>query len=63
MYLKNVAVSDRLTVMHSLHQNLDPFEEYYDALLNDGFLAAGLFSMQGEIEEAGFTLASSAFRK
>jgi ABC-type multidrug transport system fused ATPase/permease subunit len=31
-----------------LRQNLDPFDEYDDATLNDALRAAGLFSLQGE---------------
>ena len=32
----------------TLRQNLDPFDEYDDATLNDALRAAGLFSLQGE---------------
>lgn len=43
----------------SLRQNLDPFEQYDDATLNDALRAAGLFSLQGEIDEGRITLDSS----
>jgi ABC-type multidrug transport system fused ATPase/permease subunit len=41
-----------------LRQNLDPFEQYDDATLNDALRAAGLFSLQGEVDEGRITLDS-----
>jgi ABC-type multidrug transport system fused ATPase/permease subunit len=41
-----------------LRQNLDPFEQYDDATLNDALRGAGLFSLQGEVEEGRITLDS-----
>ncbi|KAG6837885.1 hypothetical protein H0H93_013038 [Arthromyces matolae] len=43
----------------SLRQNLDPFEQYDDATLNDALRAAGLFSLQNEMEEGRITLDSA----
>ncbi|EJD51853.1 ATP-binding cassette transporter [Auricularia subglabra TFB-10046 SS5] len=40
----------------TLRQNLDPFEEYDDATLNDALRAAGLFRLQEESEEGRITL-------
>ncbi|KAK7041927.1 hypothetical protein VNI00_008909 [Paramarasmius palmivorus] len=40
----------------TLRQNLDPFEEYDDATLNDALRAAGLQSVQTETEENRLTL-------
>ncbi|TCD68042.1 hypothetical protein EIP91_011586 [Steccherinum ochraceum] len=40
----------------TLRQNLDPFEEYEDAVLNDALRAAGLFSLQIHEDEARLTL-------
>ncbi|KAL4247270.1 ATP-binding cassette transporter C [Abortiporus biennis] len=40
----------------TLRQNLDPFEQYDDALLNDALRAAGLFSLQDEGDEGKITL-------
>jgi ABC-type multidrug transport system fused ATPase/permease subunit len=42
-----------------LRQNLDPFDEYDDATLNDALCAAGLFSLQGEVDEGRISLDSS----
>jgi len=43
----------------TLRQNLDPFEEYDDAVLNDALRAAGLFSLQHHEDEARLTLYSA----
>ncbi|KAF9016393.1 hypothetical protein BDZ89DRAFT_1094518 [Hymenopellis radicata] len=43
----------------SLRQNLDPFDQYDDASLNDALRAAGLFSLQDETEEGRVTLDST----
>ncbi|KAG6919579.1 hypothetical protein DXG01_004242 [Tephrocybe rancida] len=43
----------------TLRQNLDPFEQYDDATLNDALHAAGLFSLQSEMEEGRITLDSA----
>ncbi|KAF9007748.1 P-loop containing nucleoside triphosphate hydrolase protein [Hymenopellis radicata] len=43
----------------SLRQNLDPFDQYDDASLNDALRAAGLFSLQDETEEGRITLDST----
>ncbi|KAH8072268.1 hypothetical protein BXZ70DRAFT_964229 [Cristinia sonorae] len=42
----------------TLRQNLDPFEEYDDVVLNDCLRAAGLFSLQTHEDEARLTLDS-----
>ncbi|SJL07707.1 uncharacterized protein ARMOST_11057 [Armillaria ostoyae] len=43
----------------TLRQNLDPFDQYDDATLNDALRAAGLFSLQNEMEEGRITLDSA----
>ncbi|KAF8994369.1 hypothetical protein BDZ89DRAFT_1123364 [Hymenopellis radicata] len=43
----------------SLRQNLDLFDQYDDASLNDALRAAGLFSLQDETEEGRVTLDST----
>lgn len=43
----------------SLRYNLDPFGQYDDATLNDALRAAGLFSLQSEMEENRLTLDSA----
>lgn len=43
----------------TLRQNLDPFEDNDDAVLNDALRAAGLFSLQTHEDEARLTLDSS----
>ncbi|KAH8072269.1 hypothetical protein BXZ70DRAFT_1074090 [Cristinia sonorae] len=43
----------------TLRQNLDPFEEQDDAVLNDCLRAAGLFSLQHHEDEARLTLDSA----
>lgn len=43
----------------TLRQNLDPFNQYEDASLNDALRAAGLFSLQSETDEGRITLDSS----
>ncbi|KAH9854915.1 multidrug resistance-associated ABC transporter [Lenzites betulinus] len=42
----------------TLRQNLDPFNQYDDAVLNDALRAAGLFSLQDETDEGRITLES-----
>lgn len=43
----------------SLRANLDPFDQYDDATLNDALRAAGLFSIQSEDDEGRITLETS----
>ncbi|KAG6891081.1 hypothetical protein C0995_014171 [Termitomyces sp. Mi166 len=43
----------------TLRQNLDPFDQYDDATLNDALRAAGLFSLQNEMDEGRLTLDSA----
>ncbi|KAH8104851.1 hypothetical protein BXZ70DRAFT_1049036 [Cristinia sonorae] len=43
----------------TLRQNLDPFDEYDDAVLNDSLRAAGLFSLQHSEDDARLTLDSA----
>ncbi|KAG6857593.1 hypothetical protein H0H87_010161 [Tephrocybe sp. NHM501043] len=43
----------------TLRENLDPFEQYDDAILNDALHAAGLFSLQNEMEDGRITLDSA----
>ena len=38
---------------------MNPFEQHDDAILNDALRAAGLFSLQEELEEARLTLDSN----
>ncbi|GJE85927.1 multidrug resistance-associated ABC transporter [Phanerochaete sordida] len=42
----------------TLRQNLDPFDQHDDAVLNDALRAAGLFSLQDETDEGRITLDS-----
>ncbi|KAF9807084.1 hypothetical protein IEO21_08395 [Rhodonia placenta] len=42
----------------TLRQNLDPFEQHDDAVLNDALRAAGLFSVQNDTDEGRITLDS-----
>ena len=42
----------------TLRQNLDPFSQHDDAVLNDALRAAGLFSLQSETDEGRITLDS-----
>ena len=42
----------------TLRQNLDPFDQYDDAVLNDALRAAGLFSLQKDEDEGRITLDS-----
>ncbi|EMD36160.1 hypothetical protein CERSUDRAFT_115127 [Gelatoporia subvermispora B] len=42
----------------TLRQNLDPFGQYDDAVLNDALRAAGLFSLQSQKDEGRITLDS-----
>ncbi|KAE9385996.1 hypothetical protein BT96DRAFT_960666 [Gymnopus androsaceus JB14] len=37
----------------TLRQNLDPFDQYDDAALNDALRAAGLFALQNEMDRSG----------
>lgn len=43
----------------TLRQNLDPFSEHDDAMLNDALRSAGLFSLQKEDDDSRFTLDSA----
>ncbi|THU88444.1 P-loop containing nucleoside triphosphate hydrolase protein [Dendrothele bispora CBS 962.96] len=43
----------------TLRQNLDPFDQYDDAMLNSALRAAGLFSLQNEMNESGLSLDSA----
>ncbi|KAI3622081.1 atp-binding cassette transporter [Moniliophthora roreri] len=43
----------------TLRQNLDPFDQYDDATLHDALRAAGLYSLQGTVEEGRLTLEST----
>ncbi|KAF8845471.1 hypothetical protein BDN67DRAFT_993677 [Paxillus ammoniavirescens] len=43
----------------TLRQNLDPFDQYDDATLNDALRSAGLFSVQDETDESRLTLDSA----
>ena len=43
----------------TLRQNLDPFEQYDDATLNDALRAAGLYSLESEVEEGRINLDTS----
>ena len=42
----------------TLRQNLDPFSEHDDAVLNDALRSAGLFSLQDENDQSRITLDS-----
>ena len=42
----------------TLRQNLDPFGEHGDAVLNDALRSAGLFNLQNEDDESRITLDS-----
>ncbi|THH01527.1 hypothetical protein EW026_g1193 [Hermanssonia centrifuga] len=42
----------------TLRENIDPFSQYEDAVLNDALRSAGLFSLQSEIDEGRLTLDS-----
>ncbi|KAF7978930.1 hypothetical protein HWV62_44135 [Athelia sp. TMB] len=42
----------------TLRQNLDPFDQYDDAILNDALRSAGLFSLQSDMTEGQITLDS-----
>jgi ABC-type multidrug transport system fused ATPase/permease subunit len=43
----------------TLRQNLDPFDQYDDATLNDALRSSGLFSVQDETDESRLTLDSA----
>ena len=53
------AISSSSNGVGTLRRNLDPFEQYDDATLNDALRSAGLFSLQEELEEARLTLDSN----
>jgi ABC-type multidrug transport system fused ATPase/permease subunit len=40
----------------TLRRNLDPFEQYDDATLNDALRAAGLYSLENETDEGRINL-------
>ena len=40
----------------TLRQNLDPFDQYDDATLNDALRGAGLYALQSEMTEGKITL-------
>lgn len=40
----------------TLRQNLDPFSEHDDAVLNDALRSAGLFNLQNEEDQSRITL-------
>jgi len=42
----------------SLRHNLDPFDQYDDATLNDALRASGLFALQADMDEGRITLDS-----
>ncbi len=42
----------------TLRENIDPFSQYEDAVLNDALRSAGLFSLQSETDEGRLTLDS-----
>jgi ABC-type multidrug transport system fused ATPase/permease subunit len=42
----------------TLRRNLDPFDQHDDGILNSALRAAGLFSLQSELDEARLTLDS-----
>jgi ABC-type multidrug transport system fused ATPase/permease subunit len=42
----------------TLRANLDPFDQYDDAKMNDALRAAGLFSLQDETDDGRITLDS-----
>ncbi|KIJ34155.1 hypothetical protein M422DRAFT_35218 [Sphaerobolus stellatus SS14] len=46
----------------TLRQNLDPFEQHDDAILNNALASAGLFSLQAGDEESRMTLDSAISR-
>ncbi len=43
----------------TLRLNLDPFEQFDDAVLNDALRAAGLFSLQNDLDENRLSLDSA----
>ncbi|KAF8649799.1 hypothetical protein AX16_005565 [Volvariella volvacea WC 439] len=43
----------------TLRHNLDPFDQYDDATLNDALRAAGLFNLRSELDEGRLTLDSA----
>ncbi|EPT00314.1 hypothetical protein FOMPIDRAFT_1023884 [Fomitopsis schrenkii] len=43
----------------TLRQNLDPFQQYDDIILNDALRSAGLFSLQSDMTEGRITLDTS----
>ncbi|KAH9951515.1 hypothetical protein B0H21DRAFT_775731 [Amylocystis lapponica] len=56
----NITIIPQLPELLSgtLRQNLDPFQQYDDAVLNDALRAAGLFSVQSQTDDARITLDS-----
>lgn len=56
---KALAGSSLSSGVGTLRRNLDPFEQHDDATLNDALRAAGLFSLQQEIDETHLTLDSN----
>lgn len=51
-----------IRVAGTLRQNLDPFELYDDATLNDTLRSVGLFSIQNETDDHRITLDSFIMR-
>ena len=47
-----IAYGDLSSGAGTLRRNLDPFEQYDDATLNDALRASGLFSLQQEIGDS-----------
>ncbi|KAL1697496.1 P-loop containing nucleoside triphosphate hydrolase protein [Schizophyllum commune] len=43
----------------TLRENLDPFDQYDDAVLNDALRSAGLFALQSDMDEGRITLDSA----
>ena len=43
----------------TLRENLDPFDQYDDAVLNDALRSAGLFALQSDMDEGRITLDST----
>lgn len=48
-----------LSYLGTLRRNLDPFDQYDDAELNDALRSAGLFELQEELCETRITLDST----
>lgn len=64
-YFRHLPIADTHTRLQpellsgSLRQNLDPFDQYDDATLNDALKAAGLFSLQSDMDEGKIGLDSA----